>query len=89
MTTKKLESYFIKAFFCLVIIGTAWQPFSNFEIKRPKKCFMYFLPFIEKIPKWTPKNRRYESLSTIHIFYFDLGPKRHLGLRDPIIGSMV
>ena len=38
--------------------------------------------------KWTPKNQKSENLSTIHKFYFDLGPKRYLGPRDPIIGSM-
>ena len=26
-------------------------------------------------------------MSTAHKFYFDLGPKRYLGPRDPIIGS--
>ena len=36
----------------------------------------------------TPKNQKFENLSTTHIFQVDLGPKRHLGPRESIIGSM-
>ena len=43
---------------------------------------------IKKI-KWTPKNQKFENLSATHKFYFDLGPNRYLGPRDPIIESIV
>ena len=33
-----------------------------------------------------PKNQKFENPSTTHKFYVDLGPKRYLGQRDPIIG---
>ena len=36
----------------------------------------------------TPKNQKFENPSTTHEFYVDLGPKRYLVQRDPIIGSM-
>ena len=49
---------------------------------------MNILPIIEKIQKWTPKNQKFENPSTTHKFYVDLGPKRYLGPRYPIIGSM-
>ena len=36
----------------------------------------------------TPKNKKFDNPSTTHKFCVDLGPKRYLGPRDPIIGSM-
>ena len=42
----------------------------------------------KKIKKWTTKNQKFENPSNTHKFYFVLGPKRNLGPRDPIIGSM-
>ena len=62
---KMLESYFIKASFCLVIIGTVGYLFSNFEMKRPTFFFVEYLPIVEKITKWTPKRQKFENLSTI------------------------
>ena len=41
-----------------------------------------------KVPKWTPKNQKIKNPSTTHKFDVDLGPKRYLGPRDTIIGSM-
>ena len=45
---------------------------------------------IEKIKNRTPKNQKFENLRKIHTrkLYFDLGPKRYLGRRDPFIESM-
>ena len=34
------------------------------------------------------KNQIFANPRTRHKFYVDLGPKRYLGPRDPIIGSM-
>ena len=54
MTTKMMESYFIKTIFCNVIIGTVFWGFSE------------YLPIIKKNPKWTPKNQKFKNLSTTH-----------------------
>ena len=35
-----------------------------------------------------PNNQKFENLSTTHKFYVDLGQKKYLGPRYPIIGSM-
>ena len=43
---------------------------------------------IKKIKKWTTKNQKFENPGTTCKFYFDLGPKRYFGPKDPIIGSM-
>ena len=57
MTTKNVESYFIRTTFRLVIIGTVCHLFSNFYIERPKKFFLkIFYPSLKNIQKWTPKN---------------------------------
>ena len=61
--------------------------FSNFEIKIPQKCFFgIFYPSL-KIFQNEPLKIEKKS-STVRKFYFDLGPKRYLGRRDPIIVSM-
>ena len=54
MTKNMLESYFIRTIFRLVVTGTVWHLFPNFEMKRPKRGFWNILPIIEKIPKFTP-----------------------------------
>jgi len=46
MTTKMMESYFIKTIFCNVVIGTVFLG------------FLEYLPIIEKNPKWTPKTKK-------------------------------
>ena len=64
----------------------------EFNIKKTLVTFynnLNILPIIEKIPEWTPKNQKFQNPSTTHKFYVDLGPKRYLGPRDPIIGSIV
>ena len=61
--------------------NTVWHLFKNFEIKRQKSFFGNILLIIEKI-------QNFENLSTTHTFYVDLGPKRNLGRRYPVIGSM-
>ena len=43
MSTKMIESYFFRTTFRLVIIGTVWCLFSNFEIKQPKNVFWNIL----------------------------------------------
>ena len=87
------NKYFRKSFyqnnFSSFFIGTVWHLFSNFEIKRPKKCFFeYFTQHWMNSKKWTPKNHKFKNPSTTQKFYVDLGPKRYLGRRDPIIGSV-
>ena len=83
------KSYFIRTTFRLVIIRTIWHLFSNFEIKRSKKCVIgIFYPSLKKFQKCTLKNENFENQSPIYKFYVDLGPKRYLGPRHPIIGSM-
>ena len=79
-----LESYFIRTSFRLVIIGPVWHLFSNFEMKRSKKCFWNILPSL-RIPKCSQKITKNQK--TEHV-YFDLDPKRYLGRRYPFIGSM-
>ena len=43
---------------------------------------------IENIQKRTLKNFKFENLSTIHKFFFELSLKSYLGQGDPIIGIM-
>ena len=43
---------------------------------------------IYKNQKWTTKNKKFENPSSTHKFYVELDPKRYLGPRGPIIGSM-
>ena len=78
---KNFESYFIKSTFRLVIIGTVWHLFSNLKLKDKNSVFW-------KNSKMDPYNKKFENPSTTHKFYVDLGPKRYLGQRDPIIGRM-
>ena len=63
---------------------THFYDHTNFEIERPKKFVLdthYW-----KIEKLTPlKSKIRKSEHDTHV---DLGPKRCLGPRDPIIGSM-
>ena len=78
--TQKLLNYLLnithfydhKTAFCLVIIGTVWHLFVNFEMKRPKKRF---LEYSTHYPKWILKNQKFENLNTTHTFNLDLGPK--------------
>ena len=58
------------------------------KIKDQKSVFWNILPFIEKNQKWTPKIQKFENPSKTHKFYVNLGTKRYLGPRDPIIGIM-
>ena len=46
-TTNILDSYFIRTTFCLVIIGTVWHLFSNFEIMTKKVFFEIFYPSLK------------------------------------------
>ena len=48
--------------------------------------FGIFSPSLNFIQKWTHKNQKFENPSTTPKFSVDLGPKRYLGPRDPIIG---
>ena len=43
-------------------------------MKRPKSGFWNILPKIEKIPKWTPKNQKFENPSTTQKFYVNQSP---------------
>ena len=37
------------------------------------------------LKQWSPKSKKIENLSTTYKFFFNLGPKRYLGPRDPIL----
>ena len=55
-------------------------------MKRPKKgIFGIFYAWLKKFQNGPIKIK---NPTTSHKFYVDLGPKRYLGPRDPIIGSM-
>ena len=63
---KMLESYFIQICFFLVIIGTVWHLFSNFEIKiKIKVVFGIFYPPLEKFKRVPLKIEDKKNLSTI------------------------
>ena len=67
ITTKMmLESYLIKNSFVLLLLATI-----STSCKDQKRGFWNILPNTEKIPKWTPKNQKFENLSMTHTFYFD------------------
>ena len=44
---------------------------------------MFLYVQIHKINKTDPKNQKFENLSTIQEFHFDLGPNILLGQRNP------
>ena len=68
ITTKKLESYFIKKILLSCYYWHRLTPLPKFW--KTKKRFWNILPIIEKIPKWTPKNQKFQNLSTTHEPYF-------------------
>ena len=60
---KNVRNLFIRTSFCLVIIGTVWHLFLNFEIKKPKSGFWIILHITEnfsKIHPWKSKIRKSE-----------------------------
>jgi len=59
-------------------------------LKRQKKWFLEYFTHNrkKKILSGHLKIKSSQNLSTRRKFYFDLGSKRYLGRRDPIIGRM-
>jgi len=43
---------------------------------------------LKKFQNGPLKPKKIENPGTIHKFYFDLGPERYFGRRNPIIASM-
>ena len=83
-----IKFFFIRKLFVLLLLATFGTSSQILKLKVIKIVCWNILPIIEKIQKRTPKNQKFENPSTTRKFYVDLGPKRYLGPRDPIIGSM-
>ena len=79
MTTKMLK-VILSSTFCLVNIGTVWHLWKDQK--------MFLVIFYPSLKKFENGSLKFKNLSKTHKFYVDLGQKRYLCPRDPIIGSM-
>ena len=65
--------------FVLLLLAPFGTSSQIFKWKYQKIVFMNISPIIEKNPKWTHKNLKFENPSTKHKFNVDLGPKQIFG----------
>ena len=54
-------------------------PLLKLLYEKTKKClFGIFYPSLKIFPKWPPKNKKIQNLSTTRKFYFNLGPNKYI-----------